>query len=132
MNPRCILVSGVIVAATAATVIANLAQPAAAGGLSRDESALVAGIGGLIIGATIAQSGPSFHHHPTYDVSYDGSSAACVIIDCPHFRRKKRRCKLMSACPAADIFGSCHETRRPPHLRAAVCGRRDPVRSRLL
>src|SRR4051812_12058231 len=140
MNPRRILVSGVIVAATAATVIANLAQPAAAGGLSRDEAALVAGIGGLIIGATIAQSGPSFHHHhPTYDVSYDGSSAACVIVDCPHFRRKKRRCKLkkrrcklMSACPAPDTFGSCHETRRPPHLRAAVCGRRDPVRSRLL
>ena len=54
MNIKRILVSGVIVAATAATVIANLSQQAAAGGLSRDEAALVAGIGGLIIGATIA------------------------------------------------------------------------------
>jgi hypothetical protein len=74
MTIKRILVSGVIIAATAATVLANLAQPAAAGGLSRDEAALVAGIGGLIIGATIAA--PSFHHHhPTYDVGYDGSSA---------------------------------------------------------
>ena len=73
MTIKRILVSGVIVAATAATVLANLSQPAAAGGLSRDEAALVAGIGGLIIGATIAA--PSYHrHHPTYDVVYDRSS----------------------------------------------------------
>ena len=53
--------------------VATHQQPAAAGGLSRDEAALVAGIGGLIIGATIAA--PSYHHHhPRYDVVYDGSS----------------------------------------------------------
>ena len=62
MSFKRILISG-IAAAIVAGAFLGTAQQSSAGSLSPGEAAAIAGIGGFIIGATIANSQPAYHGH---------------------------------------------------------------------
>ncbi|HEV2900809.1 MAG TPA: BA14K family protein [Pseudaminobacter sp.] len=62
MSFKRILISGIAAAIVAGAVLGT-AQQSSAGSLSPGEAATIAGIGGFIIGATIANSQPAYHGH---------------------------------------------------------------------
>jgi hypothetical protein len=62
MSFKRILISGIAAAIVAGAVLGT-AQQSSAGSLSPGEAAAIAGIGGFIIGATIANSQPAYHGH---------------------------------------------------------------------
>jgi hypothetical protein len=72
MSFKRILVSGVA-AAIAISAVLGATQQSSAGSLSPGEAAAIAGIGGFIIGATIANSQP--HYHGRYSGRYRPASS---------------------------------------------------------
>ncbi|EHK54947.1 BA14K family protein [Allomesorhizobium alhagi] len=62
MSFKRILVSGVA-AVIAISAVLGATQQSSAGSLSPGEAAAIAGIGGFIIGATIANPRPAYHGH---------------------------------------------------------------------
>ena len=66
MSLKAKFVSAAVSLTIAAGVIAGAAQPSVAGGLSRGEAAALAGIGGFILGATVARpyDGGYRYHEP--------------------------------------------------------------------
>ena len=71
MSLKAKFVSAVISLTIAAGAIAGTAQPSAASGLSRGEAAALAGIGGFILGATVARPYDGGHrrYHDYHRVS---------------------------------------------------------------
>ncbi|MBA3448205.1 MAG: BA14K family protein [Pseudaminobacter sp.] len=74
MSIKRVFISGLVAVTVAASAILGAAQQSSAGGLSRGEAAAIAGIGGFIVGATIANSAQ--RHYPDYPSGYGGRTSS--------------------------------------------------------